>query len=86
LAGQRRAVRAVGLPMHREEFASFRCPLVEVHTRRALAAISAIVDSSEQGDSQNADKNLEWLGHTSRFALARWIAAVGRDTRGSRVL
>ena len=61
-------------------------PRVEVHTRRALAAISPIVDSSEPGDSQNADKHLEWLGHAYRFALGRWIGAVGWDTRRSRVL
>jgi hypothetical protein len=56
--------------------------------RRALAAISPIVDSSERGDSQNVDRNLDWLGHAYRFALGRWIGAVvtdGRDTRGSRV-
>jgi hypothetical protein len=52
-----------------------------VHTRRALAAISHIVDSLEPGDSQNADKHLEWLGHAYRFALGRWIGAVGWDTR-----
>jgi hypothetical protein len=56
--------------------------------RRALAAISPIVDSSERGDSQNVDRDLGWLGHAYRFALGRWIGSVvtdGRDTRGSRV-
>ena len=53
--------------------------------RRALAAISPIVDSSEPGYSQNADKHLEWLGHAYRFALGRWIGAIGWDIRGSRV-
>ena len=64
----------------------FRRPLVEALTRRALAAISPIVDSSERGDSQNVDRNLEWLGLAYRFALSRWVGAVGWDTRGSCVL
>src|SRR5262249_43493487 len=53
-----------------------------LHTRRALAAISRIVDSSLPGDSQNADKQ---LGYAYRFALGRRIGAIGWDTRGSRV-
>ena len=50
--------------------------------RRALAALSLIVDSSKRDDSQNADR---WLGHAYRFALGRGIGAVGWDTRRSRV-
>ena len=44
-------------------------------TRAALwAVISPIIDSSERGDSQHADKHLEWLGHAYRFAPGRWLA------------
>ena len=63
----------------------FQRPLVEAHTRRALAAISPIVDSSERDDSQNIDRNLEWLGLANRFALGWWIGTVSWDSRRSRV-